>query len=366
MPAPVSARDERRLRRFALAALVTNVAIVFTGGIVRVTGSGLGCPDWPRCDGASLTPTLGAEGQGWHELIEFGNRLLTFVVLAAAVAVFVQVRRTRPHPPLVETMAWALPLGVVAQALLGGITVLTGLSPYTVAAHFLLSMVLIAAAVILYERVQVPRTLVATDAGEEVPGRGLQHATTALLVVAAVVLVLGTVVTGAGPHGGDVTAPRFGVDIRTMAIAHADAVWALVGLTIALVALTWRSGPPPLRRAIRILLVVELAQGALGYTQYALGIPAWLVAGHILGAALMWTAAVTVWVRARPVTEHPAAAASAATDAVAATTTRATTGTPATEDGTATVGHRRGAPPATQDGTTPVGERPGANPTRDR
>jgi heme a synthase len=313
-----SARDQRRLRRFALAALVTNVAIVFTGGVVRVTGSGLGCPDWPRCDGANLTPTLGAEGQGWHELIEFGNRLLTFVVLAAAVAVFVQVRRTRPHPPLVEAMAWALPLGVLAQALLGGITVLTGLSPYTVAAHFLLSMALIAAAVVLYERVKEPSTPRGTARGDAsggeasagtssaapavvTPGRGLQLATTALLVVAAVVLVLGTIVTGAGPHGGDVTAPRFGVDIRTMAIAHADAVWALVGLTVALVAVTWRSGPTPLRRAIRVLLVVELAQGALGYTQYALGIPAWLVAGHILGAALMWTAAVTVWIRARPV-----------------------------------------------------------------
>jgi heme a synthase len=306
-----SARDQRRLRRFALAALVTNVAIVFSGGIVRVTGSGLGCPDWPRCDGANLTPTLGAEGQGWHELIEFGNRLLTFVVLAAAVAVFVQVRRTRPHPPLVETMAWALPLGVVAQALLGGITVLTGLSPYTVAAHFLLSMVLIAAAVVLYERVKAPRTggtatSVDDPAADVIPGRGLQHATTALLVVAGTVLVLGTIVTGAGPHGGDVTAPRFGVDIRTMAIAHADAVWALIGLTVALVAVTWRSGPPPLRRAVRVLLAVELTQGAIGYTQYALGIPAWIVAGHILGAALMWTAAVTVWIRARPVSARPA------------------------------------------------------------
>jgi heme a synthase len=290
---PAEPREARRLRRFALAALVTNVMIVFTGGVVRVTGSGLGCPDWPRCDGESLTPTLGAEGQGWHELIEFGNRLLTFVVLAAAVAVFVQVRRTRPHPRTVVVTAWMLPLGVLAQALLGGITVLTGLSPYTVAAHFLLSMVLIGAAVVLHERVRAPERSLP-------PGRGIQHATTALLVVAATVLVLGTVVTGAGPHGGDVTAPRFDVDIRTMAIAHADAVWALVGLTIALVAVTWRSGPLRLRRAVRVLLGIELAQGALGYTQYALGIPAVLVAGHILGAALMWTAAMAVWVRARP------------------------------------------------------------------
>jgi heme a synthase len=291
--ASVSQREWLRLQRYALAALVTNILIVFTGGVVRVTGSGLGCPDWPTCDGRNVAPTLGSEGEGWHELIEFGNRLLTFVVLAAAVAVFVQVRRTRPHDRTVELMAWVLPLGVVAQAVLGGITVLTGLSPYTVAAHFLLSMVLIGAAVILHERVRAPEPAAP-------PSRGIQHATSALLVVAGVVLVLGTVVTGAGPHGGDVSAPRFDVDIRLMAIAHADAVWALVGLTVALVAVTWRSGPPRLRTAVRTLFVIELLQGALGYTQYALGIPAVLVAGHILGAALLWAAATSVWIRARP------------------------------------------------------------------
>jgi heme a synthase len=292
-PGSASPREWLRLRRFAVAALVTNILIVFTGGIVRVTGSGLGCSDWPTCDGQNIAPTRGSEGEGWHEFIEFGNRLLTFVVLAAAVAVFVQVRRTRPHDRTIELMAWALPLGVVAQAVLGGITVLTGLSPYTVAAHFLLSMALITAAVVLHERVRAPEPAAP-------PSRGLQHATSVLLVVAGVVLVLGTVVTGAGPHGGDVSAPRFDVDIRLMAIAHADAVWALVGLTVALLAVTWRSGPPRLRRAVRALFLIELLQGALGYTQYALGIPAVLVAGHILGAALLWATATAVWIRARP------------------------------------------------------------------
>jgi heme a synthase len=285
----------RRLRRFALAAVVTNVAIVFTGGLVRVTGSGLGCPTWPTCDGQNLVPRPGGEHAGWQTAIEFGNRLLTFVVLAAAVAVFVQVRRTRPHPVTVERLAWALPAGVVAQALLGGITVLTGLSPLTVAGHFLLSMALIAVAVALHERVRLlspdglPRTSV-----------GTQHATTALLVVAAAVLVLGTLVTGAGPHAGDASTPRLGLDIRFLAIAHADAVWLLVGLTVALVAVTWRSGSPRLRAAVRALLAIEVVQGAIGYLQYATGIPAPLVAAHILGAALMWTAAVATWVRARP------------------------------------------------------------------
>jgi heme a synthase len=285
----------RRLRRFALAAIVTNVAIVFTGGLVRVTGSGLGCPTWPTCDGQNLVPRPGGEHAGWQTAIEFGNRLLTFVVLAAAVAVFVQVRRTRPHPPTVERLAWALPAGVLAQAVLGGITVLTGLSPLTVASHFLLSMVLIGVAVAIHERVRpvTPDSLPAAASG-------IRVATTALLVVAGAVLVLGTLVTGAGPHAGDASTPRLGMDIRLLAIAHADAVWLLVGLTVALVAVTWRSGSPRLRAAARTLLAIEIVQGGIGYWQYATGIPAPLVAAHILGAALMWTTAVAVWMRARP------------------------------------------------------------------
>ncbi len=281
------------LRRTALAAVLTNILIVFTGGVVRVSGSGLGCPTWPTCDGANLVPVPGGEHAGWQTAVEFGNRLLTFVVLAAVLAVWWQVRRTGPHHRSVELSAWLLPIGVLAQAAVGGVTVLTGLSPVTVAGHFLLSMVLIGAAVAVHERVR-PASL------EPPAGRGVQHATTALVVVAFAVLVLGTVVTGAGPHAGDLSAPRLGIDIRFAAIAHADAVWLLVGLTVALVAVTWRTGPTRLRTAVRALLAVELAQGAVGYTQYALGVPRGLVALHILGAAILWSAAVAVWVRARP------------------------------------------------------------------
>jgi heme a synthase len=299
MAEPPGTLPRRRLRWFALAAIVTNIGIVFTGGLVRVTQSGLGCPAWPRCTEDGFVPRPGGDHAGWQTAIEYGNRLLTFVVLAAAVAVFVQVRRTRPHHRSVELLAWVLPAGVVGQAVLGGITVLTGLSPYTVASHFLVSMVLIAAAVALHERVRVPE--------EHTPAsRGVQHATTALLVIAFAVLILGTIVTGAGPHGGDVSAPRFGIDIRLAAIAHADAVWALVGLTVGLTAVTWRTGPPRMRRAVRTLLALQLVQGAIGYTQYVLGVPPVLVALHILGAALMWAAAVAVWVRARPLAD-PAA-----------------------------------------------------------
>ena len=284
----------RRLRRFALAAIITNIGIVITGGAVRITGSGLGCPTWPRCDEDSFIPRAGGEHTTWQTAIEFGNRLLTFVVLGAAIAVFVQVRRTRPHTRTVEVLTWGLPIGILAQVVLGGITVLTGLSPYTVAAHFLVSMVLISIAVALHERVRP------TD-GHPPASTGIRHATTALAVVGFIVLILGTITTGAGPHGGDLAAPRFGIDIRLIAIAHADAVWMLVGLTVGLVAVTWRSGPPRLRSALRILLVVELLQGAIGYTQYALGVPQLLVGLHIVGAAVMWAVLSAAWIRARPV-----------------------------------------------------------------
>jgi heme a synthase len=287
--------EMRRLRRFALAAIITNIGIVITGGAVRITGSGLGCPTWPTCDGDSFVPRPGGEHTTWQTAIEFGNRLLTFVVLAAAIAVFVQVRRTRPHTRTVELLTWGLPIGILGQVVLGGITVLTGLSPYTVAAHFLLSMVLISIAVALHERVR-------PGDGHPPAGAGVRHATTALAIVGFIVLILGTITTGAGPHGGDLSAPRFGIDIRLIAIAHADAVWMLVGLTVALVAVTWRSGPPRLRTALRVLLAVELLQGAIGYTQYALGVPQLLVALHVVGAAVMWAVLSAAWIRARPVT----------------------------------------------------------------
>jgi heme a synthase len=300
-----SRRDRDRLVPLALAAIATNVLIVFTGGLVRVTGSGLGCPTWPTCDGETIVPRPGGEHATWQTAVEFGNRLLPFLVLAVAVAVVLEVRRRgREFPARLRYLAWALPAGVLAQALLGGVTVLTGLSPLVVAAHFLLSMVLIAIAVALWQRAREHAGLVPPVPAEtpvhQVLASGLRWATTALAVVAGTVLVLGTLVTAAGPHAGDPGTERLGLDIRVMAIAHADAVWLLVGLTVALVALTWRHGPPELRTAVRALLLLEVLQGTLGYTQYALGIPAGLVAAHILGAALVWATAVAVWIRARP------------------------------------------------------------------
>ena len=293
VPTALRSPSRRHLRGAALAALIANIVIVFTGGVVRVSGSGLGCSDWPTCDGSNITPMAGGAGHAaWQGYVEFGNRLLSVPVLLAAVLVWWFVRRTGPHPAIVRQLALLLPLGVLGQIVLGGITVLTGLSPVTVAGHFLVSMVLIAASAGVYELVREPD-------GTPPAARGVQHATSAIIVASMVVLLLGTLVTGTGPHGGDLNAPRFGFDLRVMAIAHADAVWLLLGLTAATVAVTWRTGSTRFGRTLRVLLVLQLAQGGLGYLQYWLGVPPTLVSLHIVGATVMWTAAVLAWARAR-------------------------------------------------------------------
>ena len=282
---PSSSSSGVRLQRLALAAVVVNVGIVVTGGLVRVTGSGLGCPDWPTCTGERVVPS--ASDATWHTAIEFGNRLMTFLVLAVVVWLFVAARR-RSEDPRVRRLALLLPIGVLAQALLGGVTVLTGLHPLTVAAHFLLSMVLIAIAVVLYLRVR-------PDAGKvraaPVPSR-LRAVVLAVALLAAAVLVLGTLVTAAGPHAGDPGTVRLGLDIRTIARIHAGAVWGVTLLTVATYVLARRDAVSHVQRAAGTLLALEVAQGTVGYTQYALDIPAALVAVHILLASLFWVATV--------------------------------------------------------------------------
>ena len=275
------------VRRLALASIVANSAIVVTGGAVRLTASGLGCPTWPRCTETSYIPT--AE-YAVHGVIEFGNRLLTFVLGAVVLAVLVAVWRQRPVRPDMRLLALLGFLGIPAQAVLGGITVLTGLNPWTVMGHFLLSMVLIALAVVLHRRAgegDLPPRLVVPPAM-----RGL---TQGLLAVTALTLVLGTVVTGSGPHSGDPAAGRTGLDPATVSQLHADSVMLLVGLTVALyVGLRAMRADQRLVRAVGVLLVIELAQGAVGYLQYFTGLPVLLVGLHLVGACLTLVAAVRV------------------------------------------------------------------------
>lgn len=287
-----------RLPALAVASLVVNVLIVLTGGVVRLTGSGLGCPTWPRCTEESFTPHGAMD---LHAAIEFGNRMVTFLIAGVAIATFVAAWRSRRTP--VVRLALVLALGVPAQALIGGVTVLTDLNPWIVAFHLLVSMAMICVAVVLVRRVKEPDT----DPLPTVP-EGVRWLTWAVFVVGWVVLYLGTVVTGSGPHAGDVDAPRNGLDPRSLSQLHTDFVFLLLGLSVALV-LVLRSTDAPrrLRDAATALLVVELAQGGIGFVQYFTGLPVVLVTLHLLGAAL--TAAAMTWVLVGT-RERPAVAAS--------------------------------------------------------
>jgi cytochrome c oxidase assembly protein subunit 15 len=288
--------------RLALANAVANGAIVVTGGAVRLTGSGLGCPTWPRCTSESFVATPELAG---HGVIEFGNRLLTFVLAAVAIATVVAVWRSSRRD--LRPLAVLTFLGIPAQALLGGVTVLTGLNPWTVAAHFLLSILLIALATVLWLRSREP------GVGRPLLRRPLVLLVAGVAAVTAVVLVLGTLVTGSGPHSGDVdandvpTGDRMGFDVELISQLHADAVFLLVGLTVALlVSLYATDAPGRVRRAARDLLVVQLAQGVVGYVQYFTDLPIALVLLHMLGAVLITAfAARLVWSVRGPASEAP-------------------------------------------------------------
>ncbi|GAA3161422.1 COX15/CtaA family protein [Blastococcus jejuensis] len=297
MPVLPTAFSPAAVSRVALANAVANGVIVVTGGLVRLTGSGLGCPTWPRCTDDSFVATPELAG---HGAIEFGNRLLTFVLTAAAIAIVVVVWRSARRD--LRTLAVVSFLGIPAQALLGGITVLTELNPWTVAAHFLVSMVLVAVATTLWLRSREP------GVGQPLLRRPLELLIHGIAAVTAVVLVLGTVVTGAGPHSGDRNAAdRMDFDPASVSQLHADVVFLLVGLTVALlVALHAVDSPGRLRRAARDLLVVQLAQGVVGFVQYFTDLPIVLVLVHMAGAVLItaYTARL-VWAVHGPASELP-------------------------------------------------------------
>lgn len=267
----------------AWANLVANVTLVVTGGAVRLTGSGLGCPTWPRCTDESYV----AHGAlGVHGAIEFGNRMLTFVLVVVAiscwVAALLELLETRHHGaprwrPLV--LSTAIALGIPAQAVIGGITVLTDLNPWIVAGHLLVSMVIIGLCMWLVDELHGPARPASSPLST-----WLAWAT---LAVGAVVLWLGTVVTGSGPHSGDLDSHRTGLDPRVVSQVHGVSVWVLVALTVALVVVTRRAGERWLGLFALVLLAIELAQGVIGYVQYFTDLPELLVGVHMLGAALV-------------------------------------------------------------------------------
>lgn len=285
-------------RAVALAAIVTQGGIGVTGSIVRVTGSGLGCPTWPQCFPGSMFPVEHPEYEALNQWIEFGNRMLTgLVTLAAALCVLVAWRIRIEHPGRgrLLALAWTMPGGVVAQAAIGGVTVLTHLLWWTVAVHLLVSAVLVWLAVLL---------LHAFGEGDERPSWHPAPATRPLLMALATalggVVVAGTTVTGAGPHGGDPETPRLQAPIETLAQVHAALLVVYLLLLAALGAQWWRSGAgTALWRRYAAVWVIALAQGGLGSLQYALGVPEALVSLHVLGAALVIVATASLWCAAR-------------------------------------------------------------------
>ena len=283
------------LRRIFLINLIVQTGIIVTGATVRVTASGLGCPTWPECTDGSIVPTS-AQAEAWHKYVEFGNRLLTVVLVVAAIAALVgaiawarsrRAKDLRPRRPI--TVLSAVPLlGTVAQALLGGVTVLTGLNPVTVAAHFLLSMTIVAGCVVLLWRAGEPGDQpVTTLVRREVLWLG-----TALVALAAIVVALGTVVTGSGPHSGDsADVGRLPIDPRMASWLHADVVLLFVGLIVAaILALRLTDSPVQAQRASWWLAGAAVLQGVIGYVQYFTGLPEVLVLLHVLGACLVWIA----------------------------------------------------------------------------
>ncbi|MEU3462410.1 COX15/CtaA family protein [Streptomyces sp. NPDC006733] len=290
-PSPVT------VQRACAAALAMAVVIVVTGGAVRLTSSGLGCPTWPKCTDESLTTT---SDMGLHGVIEFTNRMLTYVLCAAVGWAIIAVRSQKPWRRSLTRLGWAQFWVVMGNAVLGGITVLTGLNPYVVAGHFLLSSALITVAVVTWQRAREGDGPV-----RPLVGRPVQQLAWVLTACCALLIAVGTVVTGAGPHAGDsAEVHRIPIDWKTVAQLHADLAWVVVALTLALwFVLRAVDAPAGPKARTRDLFLVLLAQGAIGYVQYFTHLPEVLVGLHMLGSALIWIGVLRVALSMR---ERPA------------------------------------------------------------
>ncbi len=265
--------------------LVFQTGIVLTGAAVRITGSGLGCPTWPECTYGSYVPVAGQAEGAFHAWIEFGNRLLTFLLLFAAVAVVIYAIKKARRDLLWRALLQVL--GIFGQGIIGGITVLTDLNPLAVASHFILSIFLIAGAISIVARGRSPLISIRPT---ETKVKILAHVQVLLTFI---VIVIGTLVTGSGPHAGDLDAPRLKLDERAITWLHADAVIALLGVSLALLVLSEIS--PETKRRVKIFFTVTLAQGLVGYAQYVLGLPELLVIVHVLGSTLVWITTWRIW-----------------------------------------------------------------------
>ncbi len=273
-------------RRISLVALVALAAIVVTGGAVRLTSSGLGCSTWPNCEPGSLTPEFSL-----HPMVEFTNRVVSAVVGLAVVATVIGAQLRRPPRRDLTLLSLGLAAGFLAQAVLGGLTVLFHLSPVLVMGHFLVSMLLLWDAFALWHRSGWPTTRRQPVVRSEVLALGR-----IVVGTAALILALGTVVTGTGPNSGASVVTRLPFRLESVAQVHSDAVLFLTGVTVTLAVVLGIVGAPALaRRRCRILLGLIVAQGAVGFAQYFLGLPRVLVGLHVLGATLFWLGALALY-----------------------------------------------------------------------
>ncbi|MDX3851547.1 COX15/CtaA family protein [Streptomyces sp. AK02-01A] len=288
----------RTLRRAALGAVLMSVVIVVTGGAVRLTGSGLGCDTWPKCTDDSLFAT---PAQGLHGAIEFGNRMLTYVLCAAVGWAIVAARSTKPWRRGLTRLAWSQFWIVMGNAVLGGITVWAGLNPWTVAGHFLLASALLTVTTLTWLRAREGDGA----ARPRVP-RPVRKLSWALVVASVVLIAAGTTVTGSGPHAGDSSdVPRMPFDWSTAAHVHAVFAWIVCALAVAMwLVLRVVDAPVDTRARARDLLLVLLAQGGIGYVQFFTGLPEVLVGAHMFGSCLVWIAVLrlAMSLRERPVT----------------------------------------------------------------
>jgi cytochrome c oxidase assembly protein subunit 15 len=286
----------RAYARVTLAAVLLLVAIIATGGAVRVTGSGLGCPEWPTCEEGRLAPAL-FEESSYHATVEFVNRAITglvsLIVIAAVAGAFVRQPRRRD----LTWLAAGLVGGVVGQIVLGGITVMTDLHPVSVQSHFLLSLLIVLNAVVLHGRASADPTAPSSGVSKVVERLSL----VTLLVLLAAILA-GTVLTGTGPHGGDPDAQRFALHPPSVARVHGVLVEMFTALLLVTLVIAWRQRAPVrvLRRGSAVI-AVAIGQTVVGYVQYFTGVPALLVGIHILGAAVLWTVAVRFHLAVSPV-----------------------------------------------------------------
>ncbi|MFX1757585.1 MULTISPECIES: COX15/CtaA family protein [Rhodococcus] len=296
----------RTQKIIAFLTILTQGGIAVTGSVVRVTASGLGCPTWPQCFPGSLVPVGVSSGVNTlHQIVEFGNRLLTFVVVAVAAAIVLAVTRARRRKEVIA-WAWVMPAGTVLQAIIGGITVLAGLAWWTVAIHLLASMLMVWLATVLYAKVSEP------DDGTvvQVLPPPLRWLTALSGVALGVVLVLGTMVTGAGPHAGDKSVenpvPRLALDITNLVHLHAEALVGylalLIGLTFAVYAV---HAPRAVTLRLKVVLALVVAQAGIGLVQFWTDVPAVLVVCHVAGAGLCTAATAAVWAAGRTRTTIP-------------------------------------------------------------